>query len=67
MPIKNIQANSPFQYTFILDTNTFLKMSEREKEGEEETETDKYIAIENVIVLKRERMSNFLYKMLTKC
>lgn len=55
MPIKNIQANSPFQYTFILDTNTFLKMSEREKEGEEETETDKYIAIENVIVLKRER------------
>lgn len=30
-------------------------MSEREKEGEEETETDKYIAIENVIVLKRER------------
>lgn len=55
MPIKNIQANSPFQYTFILDTNTFLKMSEREKEGEEETETDKYIAIGNVIVLKRER------------
>lgn len=55
MPIKNIQANSPFQYTFILDTNTFLKMSERKKEGKEETETDKYIAIENVIVLKRER------------
>lgn len=31
MPIKNIQAHNLFQYSFILDTNTFKKkMSERE-------------------------------------
>lgn len=54
MPIKNIQANSPLQYTFILDTNTFLKMNEREKEGEGEREPNKYMAMENFIILKRE-------------